>query len=203
MRGLVRFGWLSVLCLSLRTAAAVELPDPIAYLQGRDAQAQTIVKQAPTGPLPPALRQQLDNHINEVFDFSELSRLSLGSEWDKRSAAERQRFVEVFAAIIREKNYTSFLRYYREGKITYKEKKVEGERATVQAVVPLKQEQVAIGYLLRATQGQWRVYDLVIDGASTADGYQRQYSRYLQKHTYEQLIQQLGKQLDSLHQAKN
>ncbi|MCC7263801.1 MAG: ABC transporter substrate-binding protein [Candidatus Latescibacteria bacterium] len=203
MRGLVRFAWLSVLCLSLRTAAAVELPDPIVYLQGRDAQAQTIVKQAPTGPLPPALRQQLDNHINEVFDFSELSRLSLGSEWDKRSAAERQRFVEVFAAIIREKNYTSFLRYYREGKITYKEKKVEGERATVQAVVPLKQEQVAIGYLLRATQGQWRVYDLVIDGASTADGYQRQYSRYLQKHTYEQLIQQLGKQLDSLRQAKN
>jgi len=190
-------------CLSLGRVEAAELPDPIAFLQGRDAQAQGIVKQAPTGPLPPALRQQLDNHINEVFDFGELSRLALGAEWDKRSAAERQRFTEVFGSIIREKNYTSFLRYYREGKITYQEKQVEGERATVKAVVPLKQEQVAIGYLLRAGQGQWRVYDLLIDGASTANGYQRQYARYLQKHTYEQLIQQLGKQLDALRQVKN
>lgn len=203
MRGLIWCGVLSALCFGLRGANAVELPDPIVYLQGRDAQAQTIVKQAPTGALPPALRQQLDNHINEVFDFGELSRLALGSEWDKRSAAERQRFVEVFSAIIREKNYSSFLRYYREGKITYQEKKVEGERATVKAVVPLKQEQVAIGYLLRASQGQWRVYDLLIDGASTADGYERQYSRYLQKHTYDQLIQQLAKQLETLRQAKN
>lgn len=189
--------------LCLGAAGAVELPDPIAFLQDRDARAQAIVKQAPEGVLPPALRQQLDHHINEVFDFGELSRLALGAEWDKRSAAERQRFAEVFGSIIREKNYTSFLRYYREGKISYQDKKVEGERATVHAVVPLKQEKVAIGYLLRANQGQWRVYDLVIDGASTADGYQRQYARYLQKHTYEQLIQQLGKQLDTLRQAKN
>lgn len=202
MRGLFS-GALSALCLALGAAGAAELPDPIAFLQSRDAQAQAIVKQAPEGILPPALRQQLDHHINEVFDFGELSRLALGVEWDKRSAAERQRFVEVFGAIIREKNYTSFLRYYREGKINYQEKKVEGERATVRAVVPLKQEQVGIGYLLRASQGQWRVYDLLIDGASTADGYQRQYARYLQKHTYEQLIQQLGKQLDGLRQAKN
>ncbi|MBI2502047.1 MAG: ABC transporter substrate-binding protein [Candidatus Latescibacteria bacterium] len=200
MKGLQFF---SALCLTLGAAGAVELPDPIAFLQGRDAQAQAIVKQAPDGALPPVLRRQLDHHINEVFDFGELSRLALGAEWDKRSAPERQRFVEVFGSIIREKNYTSFLRYYREGRISYQEKKVEGERATVQAVVPLKQEKVAIGYLLRASQGQWRVYDLVIDGASTADGYQRQYARYLQKHTYEQLIQQLGKQLDSLRQAKN
>lgn len=194
---------LNFLCLALGAAGAVELPDPIISLQARDAQAQAIVKQAPTGVLPPVLRQQLDHHINEVFDFGELSRLSLGPEWDKRSAAEQQRFVEVFGAIIREKNYTSFLRYYREGKITYQDKKVEGERATVHAQVPLKQEKVAIGYLLRASQGQWRVYDLIIDGASTAEGYQRQYTRYLQKHTYEQLIQQLGKQLDTLRQAKN
>ncbi len=203
MRGLVYGGVLGALCLSLAGAGAVELPDPITYLQGRDTHAQSIVKQAPQGALPPALRQQLDNHINEVFDFGELSRLALGAEWEKRSAVERQRFVEVFGAIIREKNYTSFLRYYREGKITYQEKKVEGEKAAVRAVVPLKQEQVAIGYLLRADQGQWRVYDLLIDGASTADGYQRQYARYLQKHTYEQLIQQLAKQLDALRQAKN
>ena len=197
------FGALSALWLMLGAAGAVELPDPIAFLQGRDAQAQTIVKQAPQGALPPALRQQLDHHINEVFDFGELSRLALGAEWDKRSVQERQRFVEVFGAIIREKNYTSFLRYYREGKISYQEKKIEGERATVQATVPLKKEKVAIGYLLRASQGQWRVYDLIIDGASTAAGYQRQYSRYLQKHTYEQLIQQLGKQLDTLRQSKS
>ena len=203
MRGLVFFGAMSALCLTLGAAGAAELPDPIAFLQGRDAQAQAIVKQAPTGPLPPALRQELDHHINEVFDFGELSRLALGAEWDKHTAAERQRFVEVFGAIIREKNYTSFLRYYREGKTTYQDQKVEGERATVHAVVPLKQEKVAIGYLLRASQGQWRIYDLSIDSASTADGYLRQYSRYLQKHTYDQLIQQLGKQLDSLRQIKN
>jgi len=177
-------------------------PGPMSFLQKRDAEALAIIKQAPGDSLPPRLRQQIKQHINAVFDFAELSRLALGEHWEKRSAAERARFVEVFTGIIEEKNFDSFLRYYREGRITYQGEKVEGDLATVRAVVPLKQEQVAIVYRLRASQGQWRIYDLVIDEASTAEGYQRQYARYLQKHPYEQLIEQLGKQLDGLRKKK-
>ena len=47
-------------------------------------------------------------------------------------------------------------------------------------------------------KGQWRVYDLVIDDASTAIGYYKRYARFLNKKPFEQLLAQLKKQRDRL-----
>lgn len=171
---------------------------PIAFLQAHDAKVQNLLKQNPTDPLPPAIRQDLKRQINAVFDFRELSRLALGTYWDRRSEAERATFVRTFTDIIEQKNFDSFLRYYREGKFNYQKEEVTGAKATVKAMVPLKQEQISILYLMHQVGGQWRVYDLVIDDVSTADGYQRQYSRYIEKYSYEKLLEQLKKQLDRL-----
>ena len=87
-------------------------------------------------------------------------------------------------------------------KITYESEEFEGETAIVRATVPLKRENVEIVYKLHQVQKAWRVYDLVIDGVSTAEGNRRRYARYIKKKGYEKLIAQLDKQLDRLHQTR-
>ena len=109
---------------------------------------------------------------------------------------------KTFSGIIREQNFDSFLRYYREGKITYQSEEVENGNAVVTAAVPLEREQVEIVYKMHLVEKAWRVYDLVIDGVSTAEGNRRRYARYIEKKGYERLIAQLDKQLDRLLQTR-
>ena len=100
-------------------ASAADEDDPIAFLKSHDAEVQAILAGAPADSLPPARREELKKHINAAFDFRELSRLALGEHWEKRSPAERDHFAETFSSIIREQNFASFSRYYREGEIRY------------------------------------------------------------------------------------
>ena len=162
---------------------------------------QAILAEAPTDSLPPAVREEIKKHINAAFDFRELSRLALGDYWEERSPTERDHFAETFSSIIREQNFDSFSRYYREGEIRYESAEVQGDTAVVQALVPVRDEQIEIEYKLHRVEGVWRIYDLVIDGISTAEGNRRRYARYIEKNGYEKLIVQLDKQLARLREA--
>lgn len=191
------------LCAIAASAAAADEDAPIAFLKSHDAEVQAILAQAPADSLPPAMREELKKHINAAFDFRELSRLALGEHWEKRSPAERDHFAATFSSIIREQNFASFSRYYREGEIRYESAEVQGDAAVVQALAPVRREQIAIEYKLHRVEGLWRIYDLVIDGVSTAEGNRRRYARYIEKNGYDKLIVQLDKQLARLRQTRD
>ena len=187
-----------VLCVAAVASAA---DDPIAFLESHDAEVQALLAEAPIDSLPPAVREEIKEHINAAFDFRELSRLALGDHWADRSPAERDHFAETFSSIIREQNFDSFSRYYREGEIRYESAEVQGDVAVVQALAPVRDEQIEIEYKLHRVEDMWRIYDLVIDGISTAEGNRRRYARYIEKNGYEKLIVQLDKQLARLREA--
>lgn len=178
-------------------------PTPILFLQNHDANIKKILSEAPGDTLSAQLRVRIKKDINAVFDFAELSRLALGDHWEARSEKEKTYFVETFSGIIEEQNFDSFVRYYREGKIDYQEEEVEGNKASVRAQVPLKREQIEIEYSLHIVDAQWRVYDLVIDGVSTAEGNRRRYARFIEKHSYEKLVERLDKQLTRLRESND
>ena len=185
------------LCGAAAASAAAE-DDPIAFLKSHDAEVQAIFAEAPADSLPPAMRKKLKEHINAAFDFRELSRLALGEHWAERTPAERDHFAATFSSIIREQNFASFSRYYREGEIRYESAEVQEGAAVVQALAPVRDEQIEIEYKLHRVEGVWRIYDLVVDGVSTAEGNRRRYARYIEKNGYEKLIAQLDKQLARL-----
>jgi len=172
-------------------------PGAIAFLQAHDARVQTVLEQSGDS-LSAEARQEVRGKIDAAFDFEELSRLSLGDHWEQRSAEERSEFVSVFSGIISEKNFDSFVDYYRDGNIVYEREEIEPPRASVHATVPLETETVGITYKLLRHGPSWRVYDLVIDDVSTADSNRRQYARYIEKHSFEKLMNRLRKQLANL-----
>jgi phospholipid transport system substrate-binding protein len=178
--------------------AASAVDSPMRALKEHDRAVQSILDSTGGASLDAAVRQRIKNHINATFDFDELSKLSLGPHWGERSSVEQQHFVSVFSGIIQEQNFESFLRYYRESEITYQDEQIDSTVATVNALVPLKAEKVEITYHLHQSNGEWRVYDLLIDGSSTAAGHRRRHIRYIAKYSYERLVEQLEKQLARL-----
>ena len=172
-------------------------PGAIAFLRAHDARVQAVLEQSGDS-LSAETRQEVRGKIDAAFDFEELSRLSLGDHWERRSAEERTEFVSVFSCIISEKNFDSFVDYYRDGGIVYEREEIEPPRAAVHATVPLETATVGITYKLLRHGQSWRVYDLVIDDVSTADSNRRQYARYIEKHSFEKLMNRLRKQLANL-----
>ncbi len=166
---------------------------PIEFLKEHDATVQAILTASDT--LSAAQRAQVKEQINAIFDFEELSRLSLGEHWEQRTEPERLKFVEIYRGIIEEQNFDTFEKHYRDGKITYQTEEVTGDEAVVTAILPLERENVPLSYLMHRSGDGWRVFDLVIDGTSTAAVNRKAYSRRIAKRSYEWLVERLEKQL--------
>ena len=180
-------------------AASGAVPSPIAFLKKHDVAVQAILAASDT--LSAAQKASVKEQINAIFDFDELSRLSLGEHWVTRTEGERTKFVEVYGGIIEEQNFDTFAKHYRDGNIIYESEEVTGDKAIVAATLPLERENVAISYLMHRSDGAWKVYDLVIDGTSTAATNRKANSRRIAKHSYEWLVERLEKQLAKV-QAK-
>lgn len=183
-----------------RAAAAAgeaQAPSPICFLRAHDRQVTSIVGSAGDS-LSTASRLEVKGLINAIFDFEELSHLTLGRHWEEATPAQRRDFVRVYRGLVEERNFDRFVEYYREGRFEYRSEEVNGDSATVTATVPLNNEEMAITYLLLRADDGWRIYDLVIDGTSTAKVNGRSYIRYLRRHSYAKLIERLEAQLARL-----
>ncbi|MDA0335954.1 MAG: ABC transporter substrate-binding protein [bacterium] len=177
---------------------------PTAFLKNHDARVRAVVLRDPADSLSSAEREQVRTLINEAFDFRELSRQSLGDIWETRTDEERDEFVRVYRGIIERRNLDMFVRYHREGGISYTGEEIaEDGRAVVLAEVPVKKETKVIAYSLYRplADGQWRIFDLIVDGAGTVDGNRRAWTRFISRNSYEELLERLRKQLASLEEA--
>lgn len=199
-----------ILCLAAAVATAAEgapatggaPPTATAFLEGHDARVRAVVLALPTDSLSATDRERVRSLINEAFDFRELARLSLGEYWRERTDAERDEFTRVLRGLIEKRNFDTFVRYHREGRIQYVGEEVDAEgHAVVRAQVPLKSETKEIAYYLHRPQGPasaWQIYDLAIDGAATAEGNRKAYARFIARHSYAELIDRLRSQLAEL-----
>jgi phospholipid transport system substrate-binding protein len=62
-------------------------------------------------------------------------------------------------------------------------------------VVSASRDDFAIDYRLHETDGQWKVYDMVIDHISIVDNYRAQFERVIAKSSIKALLQKM-KQLE-------
>src|SRR5262245_7142476 len=66
----------------------------------------------------------------DIFDFAETAKRSLGRHWQPRTPAERKEFIELFANLL-ERSYLSKIELYSGERIAYLGDTIEGDQATV------------------------------------------------------------------------
>jgi len=134
------------------------------------------------------------NSLREIilvrFDFAAMAKESLGTRWNDLKGKEEE-FVSVFTDFV-EHSYMSTLGSYRGEKIVYDRDRSDGESAEVDTrVVGGEGNPIKIEYKLHLTDGQWMVYDAVIDDVSLVGNYRSQFARILHRASLEELIQTL------------
>jgi phospholipid transport system substrate-binding protein len=130
--------------------------------------------------------------INEVFDYQELSRRTLGREWRKFSPDQQKEFVTLFEKLL-ESIYADRILAYTHEKIEFgKETELKKGMVEVESyIITTDNKKVPLFYRMTNKSGQWRVYDVVIEGVSMVKNYRGQFRQILSTKKPEDLLQTL------------
>jgi phospholipid transport system substrate-binding protein len=128
---------------------------------------------------------------NEIFDFGETARRSLGRHWQPRTPAERDEFVRLFSDLL-ERSYISRVELYGGEKIQYLGDSTQGDQATVQTKLLTKSgSEIPIEYRMHRRGERWLVYDVIIEGVSLVANYRTQFNKIIQTSSYQELVRKM------------
>jgi phospholipid transport system substrate-binding protein len=125
---------------------------------------------------------------NEMFDFGEMAKRSLGQYWAQRTPTERGEFVRLFTELV-QRSYISKVDQHGVHTMTVQGEQIDGEYAVVRTTLPLGSgREMPIDYRMHSTDDRWQVYDLNIEGISLVANYRAQFNKIIRTSSYEALI---------------
>jgi len=130
--------------------------------------------------------------VNEIFDYTELSRRTLGREWSKFNAPQQGEFVKLFSDLL-EKTYADRLLSYSDEKVVFEKESLlrEGQAEVTSNVLTADGKKIPLDYRLIQKAGAWRVYDVIIEGISLVKNYRDQFRDILAKDSPEEVLKML------------
>jgi phospholipid transport system substrate-binding protein len=140
-------------------------------------------------------RKLLERVIGDRFSYEEMSKRSLGAHWNRLSPAERQEFVQLFQQLL-SSSYAGKVEGYSGEQIAYVNERLQDGYAEVRTKVLSGKTEIPLDYRMLQIDGNWRVYDVVVDGVSLVSNYRGQFAKILRNSSYADLVEKLRKKPD-------
>ena len=206
----VMVGLLVLFAIGFSEASAVEQGKVKGHAQSPTAQIKDTVDRTINilsdpnlkGHAKKSLRHQLAREvILPRFDFNEMAKRSLGSYWRRLTREQQQEFVSVFSQFL-ERIYLSRIDEFSGESFIFIKESVDQGYAQVDSVVETPSgKEFSIRYKLRLVASEWKIYDVVAENISIVNNYRAQFSRIIDRSSYEQLVWTMEQKLERL--AKN
>ncbi|MFZ3137981.1 MAG: ABC transporter substrate-binding protein [Thermodesulfovibrionales bacterium] len=146
-----------------------------------------------------AKKDKMRDISEKMFDFTELSKRSLGKNWSKFNPDQQKEFVGLYKSLL-EDAYADKIMLYKDVKIVFsKEVALTEKTVEVQSTVLRKSGEVPIYYRVIMKDGVWKVYDVVIEGISLINNYRSQFKEILVNKPPESLLETLRKKVDKAY----
>ena len=187
----LRRSWTPVVAiLYLLVAVSTRAGGPTDELRGAIEKVQTILNdpQLKAAGKKGGRLDKLRQVIQPKFDFTEMAKRSLGTNWQRRNPEEQRDFVKVFTDLL-ENAYVDSIDSYDGEKVVFTNEKQDKEYGEVNTkIVTKKGEEFSVNYKLHQASGNWKVYDVVIENISIVNNYRAQFNRVIVKSSYEELV---------------
>lgn len=128
------------------------------------------------------------------FDFARMTRLAVGRNWQQATDAQKEALVKEFRTLL-VRTYSTSLSAYRNQSIEVKPVKMAaGDKETTvrTAVVQQGGPSIPIDYAMQKTDSGWKVFDVVIDGASLVTTYRGSFNEQVQRGGIDGLVKTLA-----------
>ncbi len=139
--------------------------------------------------------------IFPLIDFEAMGKLTLGKHWRRATPEQRRAFIDAYKKLL-VRTYAKSLRQYANQDIIFLPEKtrIRGKYATVYSeFVPGNgQPNISVVYSLRLKDGQWKAYDVTIDGLSLVKNYRTSFSREIADKGLDALIHRLQEETRGL-----
>ncbi|EFK09125.1 toluene tolerance protein Ttg2D [delta proteobacterium NaphS2] len=129
--------------------------------------------------------------VDERFDWEAMTKRSLARHWQKRTDSEKKEFITLFGKLL-ERTYMDKVGSYSGEKVIYTDESTDGKYATVTAkILTHSNTEVEVLYRLKDLNGDWRVYDISIEGVSMVNNYRKQFNSIIVRSSYNELVKKL------------
>ena len=202
--GMIRYRWLWVglaaLLLFARVASAEAgiAAGPRALIEKTTGEFLQAVADNREGILadPDLAHRLVDEIVTPHIDVDATGRYMLGKHWRKSTPEQRERFLyELRKMLVR--SYANALAEYKAGdQINYISERVseDGKLAVVRVQIPRPRtnQPADVAYRLHRNSGQWKVFDVTIEGVSMVTTYRSTFRSKLDRQGMESVIEELA-----------
>jgi len=140
-------------------------------------------------------RERIRAVSEKMFDYGELSRRTLGPNWSRFNTKQRQEFVDLYKYLLEDAYADKIITYTDEKVLFSKENSLTEKTAEVQTTIVTKKADIPINYRVIMNGGEWKVYDIVIEGVSLISNYRSQFREILTNKPPESLLDTLRKKV--------
>jgi phospholipid transport system substrate-binding protein len=127
------------------------------------------------------------------FDFTRMTRLAVGRNWNQASDAQKEALTREFRTLL-VRTYSTSISAYRNQTIEVKPTRMAASDTDVTvrtAVIQQGGPPIPIDYAMQKTDSGWKVYDVIIDGASLVTTYRGSFNDQIQKGGIDGLVKTL------------
>jgi phospholipid transport system substrate-binding protein len=174
--------------------------NPMTLIQNGTERSLKLLHESQSGQAP-SLRQrksEILDIVSEYFSFEEMAQRALGRPWKEQTPEKREEFARLFKQLLfntyvnRLQNYTG-----SNERVFYDSETIDGDYALVKTHILYQgNSNVSIDYRLHQNGGQWRVYDVVVEGISFVDNYRSQFTSILTNESFDSLLKKLYQKVD-------
>ncbi len=142
-------------------------------------------------------REKLRETIGRRFDYHQMVIRSLARDWNNRTPKERKQFQELFKKLL-ESSYASKLESYSDEQINFVGEVVKGKYALVKTEIVRRDGTIEVNYKMIQNNGEWKVYDFLIEGVSMIRNYRSQFAKIIRKESFAALVQKLAAKVEEI-----
>jgi phospholipid transport system substrate-binding protein len=176
--------------LGITSAAAVDTATVEALLKNKVDEALTILRQ-PDQDLA-AKKKTIVSIVEPLFDFPLMAKLVLGKQhWLSLSQDEQRRFERLFVEKLKS-SYIDKIDLYSDEAVAWRPALAEGtNKVRIPAVILSKDKEIVIIYKLHSGSGEWKIYDVEVQGVSIVMTFRSQFDQILTTGTKADLFKEL------------
>jgi phospholipid transport system substrate-binding protein len=174
-------------------AAATPSPEEVVRSTTDDVIERVKVEREALRADPNRLRELVDETIVPHFDFPRMSQWVLGKYWNEAAQDAQAKFIEEFKRLL-VRTYATALLEYSDQIITYypAEASASGKMVTVKTEVGQSgATPIPIVYRMHVKDGNWKVFDVAVDGVSLVSTYRASFASEIRKGGLDTLIDTL------------
>jgi phospholipid transport system substrate-binding protein len=135
-------------------------------------------------------RREIEEIIKHRVDYGEMARRALGAPWSTLSHRDQHEFVDLFVQLLRD-TFAGRITEHSDEQVIFLGELREDAFAEVKAQMKGRKIDTPVNFRLIYLAREWRVYDVVIDGASVVSNYRSQFTSIIRDVSYVGLVKKM------------